>query len=263
MKKHWATLIVCGIVLAVAPLLSPYSPTQTNPALSFLPPSAQHWLGTDHLGRDVFSRLLYGGQKTVLISLMGWGIALVLGVIIGCMSGLGGRWLGSVADMILRVFLSLPNLMVALLFMAFLGRGLGSISIAVGISYFALLGIIVRGQVRWLLRQEYIEASRALGATRYDIAWQHLRRHMLSVLLAYGGIIYSYILVGAVGLSFLGLGDDLATPEWGVMLAEARYSFRYAPHIAIVTGVCLSGLVFMVNRMSRAMGARLPRLTFL
>ena len=247
--RRFLVVVVIFIVLAPA-FWATSSPTQTRPDAILQAPSAQHWLGTDHLGRDMWSRLLYGGQRTLVISTLGWSVAIALGTLAGVIAASARRMLAHVVNMLLFFFLAVPSLVTSLLLLTLLGRGVGQMALAVGTALFALLGVAVRGQVRWLYKQAFFETSIALGAGWWDVTKRHVLPYVGDVVLTYSGILYGYVLVTTAGLGFLGLGGDPSLPEWGMMLAEARYTVRYAPQAALVTGAALTLLVFSVNRAS-------------
>lgn len=248
MKKLIIPFIVLGVVIGgtvFAPSLAPYDPMQIHAVILDLP-SSDHLLGTDSLGRDVFSRLLYGGRHTLAIALIASGIALVIGVGLGIIWGLAPKGLDDLLTVIMSAVLAIPSLLMALVILTLLGRGMGQIALAVGVSQIVLVVQVVRGATLGIRHAPYIESAYAIGATRARIIRHYILPNILPVVVSYGGVIVGYSLLNGTALTFLGLGE-LGVPDWGVILAEGRGVFDVAPRIAIYAGVLITSVVLAVN----------------
>jgi len=242
-----AFLLVLAAACAAAPLLARESPTAMSLGMPYGPPAAAHLFGTDALGRDVWSRVLWGGRLDLMLSIAAVLVASAGGVFIGVATGYGGGALDEVVMRAVDVFLAIPELLLALALMAFVGPSLASV---VGILAFSRLPRytrMIRGTVLALREREFIAASAALGATRGRL----LRRHILPNL---GGTIavYSTLDLGGVigalaGLSFIGAGVQPPAPEWGVMLADARQNLVLAPWTAVFPGLAITLVIIAFN----------------
>jgi ABC-type dipeptide/oligopeptide/nickel transport system permease subunit len=238
-------LFVVVIVTVFASVLAPYDPMQIHEMI-LQPPSKAHLLGTDNLGRDLFSRLLYGGQYTLSIAMIATVIALVSGIVFGILWGLSSHWLESVMTVVMSAILALPSFLIALVILTILGKGMLQIALAVGVSQIGLVIQVVRGAIMSVRSAPYIESALAVGATRQRIILYYILPNILPVVIAYGGVVLGYSLLNGSALTFLGLGE-LGVPDWGVILAEGRAVFDVAPHIAISAGILITSVVFSVN----------------
>lgn len=250
--KHLLPLLVILGVLFAAPLLTPYEPTDTAPSQQFQPPSTEHPLGTDHLGRDVFSRVLYGGQRTLAIGLASASIAVTLGTLFALPVVFRSRRWDAVMDTVLDALLAFPPLILALVVMTLAGRGTLSIIVATGaaqVPYFARVIIML---VRSVLVEEYIVAAEAQGAGLWRIVHAHIRRNIQPTFTAYAAIVFSYTVINSAALSLLGLTADPSQPDWGVMLLDGRTGFRSAPWTVIAPGLALTVTVLAVQRLASA-----------
>ncbi len=243
MNARWPLVAASGLLLLIliAPLFAPADPMATDPAGALAPPDSVHVLGTDRLGRDVWSRLLYGGQRTILIAALATAIAVGIGTLLG-MVGWGGF------DLLTNALLAFPTLLLALVVMTLLGTGALSLALATGIALIAPFARVTRGAVRAVRDLPFIESARALGASDWRIFARHIAPNIAPTLLAYAGVIFAYSVLNSAALSFLGLGGDLGAPDWGAMLAEGRVAFRTAPWISAAPGLAITLLVWIVNR---------------
>ncbi len=237
-----AFVVAAGLLLIlIAPLFAPFDPMTTDPAGSLTSPDSAHLLGTDRLGRDVWSRLLYGGQRTVLIAALATTIAVGFGMLLG-MTGWGGF------DLLMNALLAFPTLLLALVVITLLGTGAVSLALATGIALIAPFARVTRGAVRATRDLPFVESARALGASDWRIFTRHIAPNIAPTLLAFAGVTFAYSVLNSAALSFLGLGGDLGTPDWGAMLAEGRVAFRTAPWISVAPGLAITLLVWVVNR---------------
>lgn len=255
-------LLIISLVLA-APGLATHDPIATAPIEQLQPPSARHVAGTDLFGRDVWSRLLWGGR----LSLGAGGLAVVLAVLPGSLLGLlagyaGGR-VDSVLMRIVDVLLAFPSLLLALTIVALLGPGLFSVTLAVGISGIPRFARLVRAGA-WSVRLEpFIEAARVTGCRPARILFRHVAPNVQEIIFPLGTLELGYALLNISALSFLGLGTRPPAPEWGAMLAEGRTLLRAAPWISTAPGLAISLSVLTFNLLGDALrdalGARAQR----
>jgi ABC-type dipeptide/oligopeptide/nickel transport system permease subunit len=237
-----AGLVLLGLLFglaAAAPTLTPHDPERQNLARALRPMSAEHPLGTDHLGRDMTARLLYGGRLSLVIGALAVAIGLAIGVPLGAISG----FLGGYADLVIQrfadVLLSLPGFLLALALVSALGVGLRNVVIAVGVSAIPAFIRLVRGSVLSVREQSYVEAARALGQTRPIIVARHVLPNVTAPIIVQATLSLGAAILVAAGLGFLGLGVQAPTPEWGSMLGEGRqYVFR-APALSTLPGLAI------------------------
>jgi ABC-type dipeptide/oligopeptide/nickel transport system permease subunit len=238
-------LLLLLLVVIVAPLFAPSDPMLTDPTNQLQPPSSEHLLGTDLLGRDVLSRTLYGGRHTLLIAALATIIAFIPGVLLGSLSVIDGA--DHLIVILINAVLAFPGLLLALLIMTLLGQGAFPLALATGITQIAPCARITRAAVISVRSLGYIDAARALGATRLRMIYVHILPNIFTTILAYAGVMFAYALLNSAALSFLGLGGEPGTPDWGVMLYEGRQAFRAAPWIAAAPGLALTLTVILVN----------------
>ncbi len=244
-----AAVILGLIILAtiLASLISPYSPTAQDIMSNLQAPSLHHLFGTDPLGRDVFSQVLYGGRISLSVGLIAVMIEFFFGVILGVTTGYLGGWLDAVVMRLTDIMLAMPGLVFALFIVAILGPGIVNVMIALGIGSIPSVTRITRGSTLSVCHREYVDAARASGATFWHIALRHIVPNVISpimvlVLLDIGGFILS-----AAGMSFIGLGAQPPSPEWGAMLSNARNYFPSAWWLSVFPGVAIAAVVLCVN----------------
>jgi len=227
-----------GLALA-APVLTAEDPGKQNLARVLHPASAAHPLGTDHLGRDVFARILYGGRLSLLIGFLAVGVGLAVGVPLGAISGFQGGRTDLVIQRFADILLSFPGFLLALSLVAILGVGLRNVIISVGISAVPSFIRLVRGSVLSIREQAYVEAAHALGQRRSAIIFRHVLPNAMAPVIVQATLSLGFAILVAAGLGFLGLGVQPPTPEWGTMLGEGRqYIFR-APSLTTFPGVAI------------------------
>jgi peptide/nickel transport system permease protein len=239
-------LVVVGIlVLLVSPVLLPLADPMTTRADILEPPQAAYPLGTDALGRDVLSRMIYGGRHTVSVAIIASLIALIPGTAMGILLGLAGDSADRAAMVVVNTLLAVPGLVFALVVLTLLGSG--AVALAIGASQVMIVAQVMRGAVRSSRRAGHIEAARSLGAGWGHIVWWHILADIRPIVLAYAGVVFSYSLLNGAALSFLGLGVELGQPDWGAMLAEGRSYVREAPWISLFPGLAITLTVMAVN----------------
>jgi ABC-type dipeptide/oligopeptide/nickel transport system permease subunit len=234
-------LLVGLLVLALAaPLLTSYDPERQSLSEALRPPlSHAHALGTDHLGRDMLARLLYGGRLSLLIGFLAVGLGVVVGVPLGAVSGFQGGLTDLVIQRFADILLSFPGFLLALSLVAILGVGLQNVIISVGISAVPSFIRLVRGSVLSIREQAYVQAADAIGQRRVVIIFRHVLPNAMAPVIVQATLSLGFAILVAAGLGFLGLGVQPPTPEWGTMLGEGRqYIFR-APGLTMYPGLAI------------------------
>lgn len=217
-------IIILVLVLssAFAPLIAPANPQAMNLLATNLPPSFAHLAGTDSFGRDMFSRILYGGRIALLVGFTSVGISLVIGCLFGFVAGYAGGIADNLVQRLMDLMLAFPSLLLAFLVIAILGPGLSNAIIAIGVSGIPVYARVARAEVLKLKRLDYVEAAKSMGASRFRIVLRHVVPNSLSPLLVLAGLgIASSILIEA-SLSYIGLGAQPPSPDWGATLAQAQ-----------------------------------------
>lgn len=245
-----AIIVLLLLVAAFAPWLAPYSAVQGDLANRLQPPSFAHWMGTDELGRDILSRVIYGARITLMIVLLVAVISAPLGLIIGTVSGYFGGWIDRVLMGLTDIFLSLPRLIMALAFVAALGPGIENAVIAIAITAWPVYARIARAEVLTFRNAEFLEAVRMQGASWVRIITRHVMPLCMSSTIVRVTLDMAGIILTAAGLGFLGLGAQPPLPEWGAMISRGRsfildqWWVATMPGFAIVIvslGFCLFG----------------------
>ncbi|MER3455722.1 MAG: hypothetical protein C4303_04665 [candidate division GAL15 bacterium] len=231
----------------LAPWLAPYDPYASDLENSLKPPSARHWLGTDELGRDLLSRIVYGARLSMVIGTIAVAIGVAVGVPLGLVSGYLGGWFDLIVQRGVDVLLAFPSTVLAILLVTILGVGLVNVMIAVGIVSVPTYTRLVRGQVLSLKEQEFVEAARALGAGSLRIVFRHILPNTLAVLIVQTTLQVASAILSAAALGFLGLGVQQPTAEWGAMLSTARQHIQLAPHTLVFPGLAIMLTVLGFN----------------
>ena len=241
-------LITAFIVLAIAaPLVAPYDPVATSWALVRKPPSMAHWLGTDDLGRDVLSRVIFGARASLLAGAISVGIALSIGVPVGMLSGYRGGFIDALISRITDAMLACPFLILAIALAAFLGPSLGHAMIAIGISATPIFVRLTRGEVMNVKIEDYIDAARSVGDSNLRITVVHILPNIMPALLVQATLSVAAAIIAEASLSFLGLGQQPPFPSWGSMLNAAQRFLTNAPWMAIWPGLAIFLVVLSLN----------------
>jgi peptide/nickel transport system permease protein len=246
-------LLAVAATSLAAPLLSPYDPLAVSPTHQFLPPSRQHPAGTDLFGRDVATRLLYGGRLSVGIGMLAVPIAALPGTLLGLLAGYYGKRVDRLVSWLVNVMLAFPSILLALTLMAVLGTGARNVVLAVGISGIPQYARLVRGQVLSARRQPYVRAAWTVGCTHTRILLRHILPNILGPIIVLATLDVGWAILNASALSFLGLGVQPPTPEWGAMLNEGRGYLRDAPWVTAAPGLAIALTVFSVNLLGDAL----------
>lgn len=243
-----AILILFFIVVAIiGPFLAPYSPTEQDLVNKLQGPSAEHWLGTDHFGRDIFSRIIHGTGLTLIVGFFSVALGATVGVFLGIISGYYGGRIDSIIMRLMDILLAFPSILLALAIVTVLGGSLVNVIIAVAISSIPIFARIVRGSTLSVKKLEYIDAMRALGASDARIIFKHILPNISSPIIVQATLSIATSIISASGLSFLGLGAQPPTPEWGAMLSDGRNYLYNAPHVATFPGLAIVAVVLAFN----------------
>ena len=238
-----------GIVLMAvfAGVIAPHPPDEQNFDLVEARPGAQALLGTDRFGRDVLSRVIYGARVSLYVAVVSIGIAMLAGGTLGLAAGyLGGAWDNAI-NRVMDVFFSIPGLLLAVGIAAMRGPGINSAVIAIAIVYTPLFSRVMRGPVLAEREKEYVEAVRALGASRLAVAVKHILPNVLSPFVVQGTVAFSQAVLIEASLSYLGLSAQPPTPSWGNMLNEGRTYLETAPWISVFPGIAIMVAVLAFN----------------
>jgi peptide/nickel transport system permease protein len=258
-----ASLVVLLFLVALlAPVISPHDPIATAPDNAYLPPlSPSHLLGTDELGRDLLSRALWGARVSLPVAFVAVGVGLVVGGLIGLISG----YRGGVTDLLLMRFidalLAFPALILAVAIVAALGPSLTNAMIAIGVVAVPVYARLVRGQVLQLREMEFVTATRSLGATPLRLVFRHLVPNLLNPVIVQVSLSAGFAILAEATLSFLGLGAQVPTPDWGQMINSGARFLNNDPWLAIIPGIAISITVYSFNFLGDALRDALdPRL---
>lgn len=252
--RKYDLALLGGVIFAIillltifANLISPYDPAERNLRNRLTPPTAQNWFGTDELGRDVLTRVLYGGRTVMIAGFSSLGISLAFGVALGM---LGAYWGGLAETLIMRlmdIMLSFPSVLLAILIVTTLGVGQENLIVAIGFSLIPVFARLVRSIVVTLINEEYVLAARALGARDGDILRRHIFPNMIPPMLVQASALLAIAISTATALNFLGLGVETGVPDWGMMVADGQKLIFDAPHVPLFPGLAITITVLSVN----------------
>ena len=236
------------IAIAVfAPWIAPYDPIETSWTAIRQAPSAAHWFGTDDIGRDVLSRVLWGTRASLLAGVVSVSISLLLGIPIGLAAGFLGGFVDGLISRIVDAFLACPFLILAIALAAFLGPSLTNAMIAIGVSATPIFVRLTRAQVIDIKVEDYIEAARAVGNSPWRVAFRHVLPNIAAPLIVQSTLAIAAAVIAEASLSFLGLGQQPPSPSWGSMLNTAKDFIDSAPWMAVWPGLSIFVLVLSFN----------------
>jgi peptide/nickel transport system permease protein len=240
-----AIFVICAIF---APWLAPYDPAYINLPARLVGPTSAHWFGTDELGRDIFSRTIYGARISMLVGVSVVVASLSIGMIVGCIAGYyGGRVDRFVNVIVMNAFLSFPGILLAIAFVAFLGPGVFNLILALSIGGWVGYARLVRAQVLATREREFVEAARALGASDWRIITRHILPNMIQPVIVQGAIGMAGAVLAEATMSFLGLGVPPPTASWGSMLNDGRAHLFDAPHLVVFPAMAVMIAVLSFN----------------
>jgi ABC-type dipeptide/oligopeptide/nickel transport system permease subunit len=247
-------LLVLVAASLAAPLLTSFDPNAIDPSSTLQPPSREHPMGTDNIGRDVFARFLYGGRLSLSVGLLAITLGATVGILVGALAGYYGGWLDAGTSWLSDVLLSFPDILLALAIIAVLGPGIVNAMLAIGIAFIPSFVRLTRSNVLVIREMEYVQAARSIGTSDARILLRHILPNALRTLLVLLTLgIGSAILAGAA-LSFLGLGAQPPTPEWGAMLNAGQKYIRQGWWITVFPGLGIFLTVLSINLIGDAIG---------
>ncbi len=237
------------IVLAIfAPWIAPFDPAAIHLHDRLAGPSTAHWFGTDELGRDILSRVIFGTRISMLVATSVVGVALFTGIILGSIAGYYGGWIDTFLNVLLmNAFMALPGILIAIALVAFLGPGMTNLILALSITGWVGYARLVRAQVLAAREREFVEAARAIGATDLRILTRHILPNIIQPVMVQAAIGMAGTILAEATLSFLGLGVPPPMPSWGVMLNDARAHLFDAPHMVIFPAIAIMIAVLSFN----------------
>jgi peptide/nickel transport system permease protein len=242
--------VILIIVAIFAPFIATHDVTSINMAMKYAAPSAEHWFGTDALGRDVFSRLLFGARISLQVGITVTVVSVIIGTIIGAVAGFYGGWIDKfLSGYLFNVFLAFPGLLLAIALVAFLGAGLGKLILALCIIGWVGYARVMRGQVLKVREFDFVQAARALGASNLRILFIHILPNAIQPLIVQASLGMAGAVLSEASLSFLGLGIPPPAPSWGTMIEEARGldTLYNAPHVLFFPGIAIALTVLAFN----------------
>jgi oligopeptide transport system permease protein len=235
------------VICVITPWIVPYGFDVQNLELTLAPPSAAHWLGTDSLGRDLFTRLLYGGRISMMVGFLASIVSVIVGVVYGAISGFIGGKLDNVMMRIVDVLYALPFVFLVIILMVYFGRNIVLLFIALGFTQWLTMARIVRGQVISLKEKEFIEAARSMGITSWAIIYRHLIPNTLGPVIVYLTLTVPSVILDEAFLSFLGLGVQAPMASWGTLISNGVEVMEIAPWALLFPAITLSVTLFSLN----------------
>lgn len=254
-----AILLLLTAAALFAPVVAPYDPLAQNLDQDLIPRSSEHWLGTDKLGRDILSRIIYGGRISLLVGITTVALSLAIGIVIGSLSGYFGGWIDQMLMRLVDILMAFPGILLAIAFTAVLGPGLDHVILALCLIGWTSYARLVRGEILSLRERDFIQAARSLGCRPKRIILRHLLPNLLPPLLIQSTFGLAAAIVAEGSLSFLGLGVEPPTPSWGAMLNDGRQFLLVAPHLTTYPGLGLMITVLALNLIGDALQDRLDR----
>jgi peptide/nickel transport system permease protein len=248
-----AVVLLMGLIAVLAPLIAPYSPIAQHPGLELKPPSSQFWLGSDDLGRDLFSRILYGARVSFVVGILATAIGATVGVSTGLLSGYLGGWVDSVIMRFYDALLAFPGIIIGIAVISILGPSTLNVAYALAIGGMPFFARLMRSSVLSERERDYVYAARSIGARDGRIMFRHVLPNTLAPLLVQLSLAMGFTVLAEAGLSFLGLGTQPPDPSWGTMLNDSRAYLREAPWFGLWPGVALTILLVALNYLSDAL----------
>lgn len=242
------TLLVLFLLMAVfAPVIAPYGENQQDRRASLAQPSSEHIFGTDRLGRDVLSRVIYGSRVSLQVGLIAVGLAAAIGIPLGLLAGFAGKWTDEVIMRVVDAWIVFPNLILLLAIVAILGPGTTNVMIAIGLSSFPIYARLTRAQTLSLKQRDFILAARTVGATDYRILARHVLPNAIQPLIVQGSLAVGGAVLAEAGLSFLGIGVKPPAATWGVIINDGFAVIRSNPWISVAPGIAIVLFVLGIN----------------
>lgn len=240
-------LLLMVLIAVLAPLLAPYTYTQQNSKLSNAPPSREHLLGNDRLGRDILSRLIYGSRQSLQMGVLAIAIAATIGILVGAVAGFYGGWVDNLVMRLLDIYQAIPMFLLCVALAAVMGPSLRNAIIALGIAIVPGFARMMRASVLTVREKEYVEAARAINKNDTIIILKHIMPNAIGPLIVQITMGVGSCILSGAALSFIGLGAQPPIPEWGAMISDARNTMRQYPTHAIYPGICIMICVLSCN----------------
>lgn len=253
LKRNKGALIALGVIVFLVlvalfrDFLMPYDPNYSDMTMAFQTPDGTHWFGTDQLGRDIFSRIIYGTRISLTVGLIAVAIALSIGTVLGAIAGYFGGKIDTVIMRLMDMMLAVPSILLAITFMAALGKGLDKAVIAIGLVSIPEYARIVRGSILSIKENDYVQAARVIGNKDMSIIFKHILPNVLSSIIVRATLGISTAVLDTAALGFLGLGIQPPFAEWGDMLGRARGFIFSAPYTLVFPGLAISITVLAFN----------------
>ncbi len=245
-------LVLFALAAITAPLIAPYDPNAMDYEM-IVAPSWAHLLGTDDLGRDLLSRLIYGAQVSLFVGFATVALALVAGIALGVAAGYYGGFVDTIIMRYIDLQWAFPNFIIAVYLVAVFGTGLSNVIAAISLAFVDDFARIARGMVLTIKQEQYIDAARTVGTSDYRIMWRHVLPNATAPLIVQATVSVSYAILAEAGLSFLGLGVQASTPTWGLMLAEGRSFISRAWWLGLFPGFAIMLTVLSINFLGDAL----------
>lgn len=246
-------LAVVAAAAVLAPLIAPHDPNATNPAESLITASWDHPLGTDQLGRDILSRIIYGARISLMVGFVAVGLSMLAGVPLGLISGYFGGYTDHGIMRAMDAVIAFPQIILALAIVGAFGSGMPQVMIAIAVGSVPLYARLTRGQVLAAREQEYVLAAKTIGGTSGRVLFRHILPNTLSPLIVQGSLGVAYAILAEAGLSFLGVGVQPPTPTWGGILSEGLPLVRRAAHPSMYPGIAIFVTVLAINLIGDAL----------
>lgn len=263
--RHWTFAVGSGlfvlvlVILVLTPWIAPHDPASQDLANRLTGPSAQHWLGTDHLGRDVLSRLMWGGRFSVTIAAITLLLCAVIGSIIGALAARRGGWLDELVMRTVDVLICFPDVVVALFLIALFGTGYGTLIAALTVTGWTPFARLMRGLAMEINSKDYVEAAEILGSPKMFIVFRHVIPNALRPVLAMGFLRFGHKLITVGALSYLGLGVQPPDSDWGAMLLDAQPYMERLPSLGIIPGAAIFVAALSVTMIGQGMDLKKTR----
>lgn len=253
-------IVLLLLAAVLAPWITPYTYTERSDQFRE-PPSLDHWFGTDAIGRDMFTRVIYGARVSLRIGFLATAISLAIGVTVGALAGFLGGAIDTLITRVIDVFLAIPYVVLAIAIASVFGRSENAVILVLGLTGWLAMARIVRSSFLSLKNLEYVEAATALGLSRWRVMGRHILPNAVQPILVYGTITVGSVILSEAALSFLGVGPQEPTPAWGLMVAQAKGALSNAPHMLFFPGLAIFltvlAFVFMGDGLRDALDPKL------
>lgn len=240
-------MVALIIVALLSPWITPYDYAATSKADRYALPSLQHWFGCDGMGRDIFSRILYGARASLWLGLMSMLVSTIIGVILGSLVGYFGGWVDNVVMRLLDILQAIPGMLLSIAISAALGSGIGNTILALSIGGIPMTVRLLRGSILTVRKQEYIEAAEKINCSRLRVITSHILPNSIAPVIVSVTMGIGNTILQAASLSYIGLGVQPPTPEWGAMLSEGKAMITKYPHLCIFPGLAIMVVVLALN----------------